>query len=119
MGSRNGGMRNFSMKKLGTPIGAGPASANENVGLSTVGVPSLARGCPLGSRLGLMSFLFLRGRLREFPPLPLGRGLAFSPLTVIGPVPCGCGAPPGFGASLGVVCWAVEVVPVLDVEDGA
>ena len=37
---------------------------------------------------------------------------------MIGPVPCGWGAPPGFGASVGVVCWAVDVVLVLEVDDG-
>src|ERR1700748_1182099 len=33
-------MRNLSMKKLGTPIGAGPGRASESVGLPRVGVPS-------------------------------------------------------------------------------
>ena len=32
-------MRNFSMKKFGTPIGAGPGRAREKVGLSGVGAP--------------------------------------------------------------------------------
>jgi hypothetical protein len=32
MGSRNGGIRNESMKKFGTPSGAGPGNANANVG---------------------------------------------------------------------------------------
>ena len=35
-------MRNLSMKKFGTPIGAGPGSASESVGLPSVGWPS---GC--------------------------------------------------------------------------
>ena len=35
------------MKKFGTPIGAGPGVASEKVGLSSVGVPSLARVFPL------------------------------------------------------------------------
>src|SRR5205085_2656346 len=34
-----GGIRNDSMKKFGTPIGAGPGSANENVGFDGVGTP--------------------------------------------------------------------------------
>ena len=39
-------MRNLSMKKFGTPIGAAPGSASEKVGLSSVGEPSSARpGC--------------------------------------------------------------------------
>src|SRR3954447_25299249 len=33
-------MRNFSMKKFGTPIGAGPGSASEKVGSAAVGAPS-------------------------------------------------------------------------------
>jgi len=37
----------------------------------------------------------------------------FSPPEVIGAVPCGLGDPPGFGASVGLVCWAVEVVLLL------
>src|SRR4051794_10582041 len=40
MGSRNGGIRNLSMKKFGTPIGAGPGRAAEKVGLAGVGTPS-------------------------------------------------------------------------------
>src|SRR3981189_3140429 len=110
-------MRNFSMKKFGTPRGAGPASASEKVGLSIVGVPSLARVLPFGSRVGLTS----SGRTwpSDVPVLPLGLGLAFSPPEVIGPVACGWGATPGFGASVGAVCWLPEVVGVLGVEEGA
>src|SRR5436305_7764124 len=40
MGSRNGGIRNVSMKKFGTPTAAAPGCANENVGLLGVGDPS-------------------------------------------------------------------------------
>jgi hypothetical protein len=40
MGSRKGGIRNLSMKKFGTPMGAGPGRASESVGLLTVGWPS-------------------------------------------------------------------------------
>ena len=36
-------MRNLSMKKFGTPIGAAPGIASEKVGLSSVGAPSAAR----------------------------------------------------------------------------
>src|SRR3954463_8975602 len=39
MGSRNGGIRNLSMKKFGTPTAAGPTVASETVGLLGVGVP--------------------------------------------------------------------------------
>ena len=39
-------MRNLSMKKFGTPIGAAPGSASEKLGLSCVGAPSTVRpGC--------------------------------------------------------------------------
>ena len=36
-------MRNFSMKKFGTPMRAGPGVASETVGLSSVGDPSVLR----------------------------------------------------------------------------
>ena len=36
-------MRNFSMKKFGTPMRAGPGVASESVGLSSVGEPSVWR----------------------------------------------------------------------------
>jgi hypothetical protein len=39
-------MRNLSMKKFGTPIGAAPGIASEKVGLSSVGEPSGARPRP-------------------------------------------------------------------------
>ena len=32
-------MRNFSMKKFGTPIGAGPGVASEKLGFDGVGTP--------------------------------------------------------------------------------
>ena len=41
--SRKGGIANWSMRKLGTPIGAGPKSAIVRVGLAFVGTPSGAR----------------------------------------------------------------------------
>jgi len=47
MGSRKGGIRNWSMKKFGTPIGAGPGVASEKVGFSGVGTPPAPVG-PLG-----------------------------------------------------------------------
>src|SRR3954468_346280 len=43
MERRNGGIRNLSMKKFGTPIGAAPGRASEKVGLAVVGAPSVAR----------------------------------------------------------------------------
>src|SRR3954470_13980908 len=44
MGSRNGGIVNWSMRKLGTPSGAGAAFAIVRVGLVLVGTPLGARG---------------------------------------------------------------------------
>src|SRR5689334_20362022 len=49
MGRRNGGMRNLSMKKFGTPIAAGPGSAGVKVGFAGVGVPSARCSGPVGS----------------------------------------------------------------------
>ncbi len=37
-------MRNLSMKKFGTPMGAAPGMATERAGLEMVGVPSAATG---------------------------------------------------------------------------
>jgi hypothetical protein len=34
------------MKKFGTPIGAGPGNANENVGFDDVGTPPKPRAAP-------------------------------------------------------------------------
>ena len=48
-------MRNFSMKKFGTPIGAGPRSAIETVGLSSVGVPSASRIVDSGASVVLVT----------------------------------------------------------------
>ncbi len=45
MGSRKGGIENWSIRKLGTPSGAGPKSATVRVGLAFVGTP-------LGLRVG-------------------------------------------------------------------
>src|SRR5687767_7718637 len=51
MPSRNGGIANWSIRKLGTPIGAGPKSAIVRVGLALVGTPLGARAsCSLGLR---------------------------------------------------------------------
>jgi hypothetical protein len=44
MGIRKGGIRNESMKKLGTPIGDGPGSESENDGFEAAGTP-----LPVGS----------------------------------------------------------------------
>jgi hypothetical protein len=44
------------MKKFGTPIGAGPGSANENVGFAAVGTPPLPEG--FGADFFLVDFDF-------------------------------------------------------------
>ena len=51
-------MRNLSMKKFGTPIGAGPGSASESVGLLTVGWPSGWRRPASCSALSVASLAF-------------------------------------------------------------
>ena len=44
MGSRNGGISNWPMTKLGTPIGAGPELPTVSVGFALVGTPLGWRG---------------------------------------------------------------------------
>src|SRR5947209_2620504 len=44
MGSRNGGIWDESMKKFGTPRGAGPGSEKEKVGFEGVGTPLFVVG---------------------------------------------------------------------------
>jgi hypothetical protein len=58
MGSRKGGIWKLSMKKLGTPRGAGPGSANEKVGLAGVGTPGPV-GPVLAGDFGFLAFLVL------------------------------------------------------------
>jgi hypothetical protein len=64
------------MKKLGTPIGAAPGSANEKLGLEGVGTPPLVRWG--GGDLGLVFFfLFLDPDELLDPPdptVPAGAG---------------------------------------------
>jgi hypothetical protein len=55
------------MKKFGTPIGAGPGSANENVGFAAVGTPLAERGFS-GATFGL-----------DCPGPPGEPGLPFEP----------------------------------------
>ncbi len=52
-------MRNLSMKKFGTPIGAAPGSASDVVGLASVGTPSALRSA---DALSSLSFLTLPRR---------------------------------------------------------
>src|SRR3954454_9725304 len=92
MRSRNGGMRNFSMKKFGTPIAAGPGWASEKDGLDAVGVPSGVRA--LASRSW-------RWAPRSSTRLAPSRVLALSGLAVV--VSCWLPLPPGLGACVGVV----------------
>jgi hypothetical protein len=62
MGIRNGGIRNESMKKLGTPIGAGPGSENEKLGFDGWGTPlpvgPVVAGFLLGARAVVLCFFF-------------------------------------------------------------
>jgi hypothetical protein len=53
-------MRNESMKKLGTPIGAGPGNDSENVGLEVLGTPLPEGRVELGEELLLFLVLALR-----------------------------------------------------------
>jgi hypothetical protein len=69
------------MKKLGTPIGAGPGSANEKPGLEGVGTPLLVRGGggdagPLAAFFFFLFFLGLPDELSDpLPPtVPAGAG---------------------------------------------
>src|SRR5436189_3493979 len=90
-------MRNFSMKKFGTPIGAGPGVAEEKLGFCGVGVPS-----------GLVSAfgdddLLLRGPVRPPSPPPAGREAVCSDPRTGAPfeepvwVPCCAGCEDGAG----------------------
>src|SRR3954454_11839820 len=67
MGSRKGGIRNFSMKKLGTPIAAGPGTESEKPGFAEVGVP-------LGWRMRVpwTCLWCLRTRGWPWPPVSVG-----------------------------------------------
>ena len=58
-------MRKESMKKFGTPIGAAPGSANENVGFDDEGVPPAPRS--EGVLVGVVAGLVLLP-----PPFPVG-----------------------------------------------
>ena len=61
MGRRKGGIRNFSMKKFGTPIGAGPGIATDSVGFVVVGTP-----CGVRSG-GVVSFVAVSVRVVVLP----------------------------------------------------
>src|SRR5437870_445121 len=115
------------MKKFGTPIGAGPGRANENVGLAGVGTPPFVRGC--GAGFGLP------GGFDPPEPPPL------DPPELPGWRELGCNCPPwlvgaddglelpgdrgdgdglrfGFGFGFGVGDGVEGVVPVLVVGGG-
>ena len=59
MGSRNGGIWKFSMKKFGTPIAAGPGSENEKVGFDGEGTPPEPRGAGGAGAPAFAGLLFL------------------------------------------------------------
>ena len=73
-------MRNLSMKKFGTPIGAGPSAAIDVVGLATVGTPCALRS-GLGSGRSMLRSLGSPAFLR--PVVPFGFGGSQS--TGVGP----------------------------------
>src|SRR5579875_3010729 len=93
------------MKKLGTPIGAGPGSENENVGLLALGTPLPFRGVIDGlPACGGVAFFFL---CFFFLALAVGAGAA------------GCGWLDGFCPWLfddgaGVVVVLLVVVELVD-----
>src|SRR5213592_3558536 len=62
MESRKGGIVNWSIRKLGTPSGAGPKLATVSVGLAFVGTP-------LGSRVGCCGTALRFSPELEVPPL--------------------------------------------------
>src|SRR5437660_2384822 len=100
------------MKKLGTPIGAGPGSANEKVGLAGVGTPLLVTG---GGGVGGLAFFGLAffglgfglavGLLRLWPACPVP-GFSFVGFLVL------------FGLEVGLVDvgWVVVVVVLVWVD---
>jgi hypothetical protein len=106
MGSKNGGIWKFSMKKFGTPIAAGPGNANEKVGFDAEGTPPAVREGGGAGGAALAGWLLLLVVL-ALPPRPLPDR------------PTGPGLDSGFGAWLwdaGVVWvgWVlVLVVPVV------
>src|SRR3954471_164076 len=92
-------MRNFSMKKFGTPIAAGPGWAREKEGSAVVGVPSGVRAFASRS---------WRWAPRSSTRLAPSRVFAFPGLVVV--VSCWLPLPSGLGACVGVV-GVVGVVP--------
>ena len=90
MGIKNGGIRNESMKKFGTPIGAGPGSESEKVGLVAAGTP-LPVGRSLAGVVVVLDFFFFFlafgcPATEEGPsPLlaPLGTGVVLDALVVL------------------------------------
>src|SRR4051794_25427400 len=103
MGSRKGGIRNLSMKKLGTPIGAGPGTESERLGLEGVGAPP-------GVRVGTWGFFTRVPAVSSIWVVPKvvveGEGRP-GRRTVVG---CFCGLPPDCGAC--VVLSPVLVFPL-------
>src|SRR3954452_3697751 len=93
-------MRNFSMKKFGTPIGAGPGTATESVGLVGVGTPCAVRS------LAARSFAFLTLSSTSVLVLPSAWGLGI----VASCVDCCCCWPPEGLAAVGAVGvdWPVD-----------
>src|SRR5215218_7233027 len=129
-------MRNFSMKKFGTPMRAGPGVASDTVGLSSVGEPSTLRVGLDSSTLGSVSFsaffsnspvkasvlgssvsgsLCVGVWLRPFLPPPL---FPRAGEEVLGDL-SSAGGSPGLGVGVGVLLGGASVAEGVGVAGGA
>src|SRR3954452_6220666 len=75
-------MRNFSMKKFGTPMGAGPGWATEIVGFSSDGEPSVLT-------VGFVGFGVLARSTRPTSDSPLASTAWLRVAAALGPPPPG------------------------------
>jgi hypothetical protein len=109
------------MKKFGTPIGAGPGNANENVGFDGVGTPPAPVG---GGGLFAAGVLVLAGFFGFAAVcffLGLGLGFALGGVLCVDGFwgfagPLGCGGPDGVVVVVPVVEVVLEVVLVVVLE---
>src|SRR3954451_8515275 len=89
-------MRNLSMKKFGTPMGAGPGRASDRVGLAGVGWPSGWRR-PLATSLALSAASLAFCSASFLAPSTAAAGL------LILPVVCCWTCWPAWGSWVGVL----------------
>src|SRR6202012_5124181 len=95
IGIRKGGIRNESMKKLGTPIGAGPGSDSEKVGLVADGTPLPVGRLPVVELVLVVVFFLALAFLLCWPlddgcwPLlvPVGTGVVLDVVVEVDDVP--------------------------------